>query len=319
MRALITGVAGFIGSHLAERLLAEDVDVRGVDLLTDYYDPALKRANLAPLLDSRRFEFVCADVNEAEPSELLDGVDVVYHLSAQPGVRGGWGSEFQAYVEANILGTQRLLRAASDYRIERFVFASSSSVYGQAQRIPTPEFEPPAPLTPYGVTKLAAEQLCRLYHHDLGVPAVVLRYFSIFGPRQRPDMAFSRFIRAALAGDAIEVTGDGRQSRDFTFVADAVELTMAAGSQGEPGATYNVAGGNVTSLLEVIGLLERLLGRDVAIDWIPGTVGEARSTAADTSAARERLGYTPRTGLEQGLALQIELEAERRSAGIAQA
>jgi nucleoside-diphosphate-sugar epimerase len=318
MRVLITGVAGFIGSHLAERLVAEDAEVLGVDRLTDYYDPALKRANLASLLECPRFEFRQADVNEVDVAELLDGVDVVYHLAAQPGVRGGWGSEFQTYVEANILSTQRLLRAASDVRLQRFVLASSSSVYGQAARIPTPEGEPPAPLTPYGVTKLAAEQLCRLYYRDLGVPAMALRYFSIFGPRQRPDMAFSRFIRAALAGEPIEVTGDGRQSRDFTFVADAVEVTIAAGSRGDPGAIYNVAGGKVTSLRDVIGLLERLVGREIAIDWIPGTVGEARTTAADTTAARERLSYAPRTGLEEGLRLQIELEGERTGIGAAQ-
>jgi UDP-glucuronate 4-epimerase len=314
MRALITGVAGFIGSHLGEHLVAQGVDVRGVDRLSDYYDPALKRANLTGLLEGPRFEYREANVNDVDPGDLLDGVDVVYHLAAQPGVRAGWGSEFEVYVEDNVLSTQRLLQAARECDLERFVLASSSSVYGQSARFPTVEDERPAPLTPYGVTKLAAEHLCRLYFRDCGVPTVVLRYFSIFGPRQRPDMAFSRFIRAALDGEPIEIYGDGRQERDFTFVDDAVEATVAAGSRAEPGRTYNVAGGNVASLLDVIRLLERLFDDEIAIERMPEMVGEARRTGADTTAAREQLGYEPGIGLEEGLRRQIALDAGRRRA-----
>lgn len=314
MRALITGVAGFIGSHLGEHLVAQGVDVRGVDRLSDYYDPALKRANLTRLLEGPRFEYREASVNDVDPDELLSGVDVAYHLAAQPGVRSGWGSEFEVYVEDNVLSTQRLLQVARECDLERFVLASSSSVYGQSTRFPTLENERPAPLTPYGVTKLAAEHLCRLYFRDWGVPIVVLRYFSIFGPRQRPDMAFSRFIRAALDGEPIEIYGDGRQERDFTFVDDAVEATVAAGSRGEPGRTYNVAGGNIATLLDVIRLLERLFGDEIAIERMPEMVGEARRTGADTTAAREQLGYDPGIGLEEGLRRQIEVDAGQRPA-----
>jgi UDP-glucuronate 4-epimerase len=319
MRALITGVAGFIGSHLAERLLAQGVDVRGVDRLSDYYDPALKRANLTRLLEAPRFEYREASVNDLDPGELLSGVEVVFHLAAQPGVRGGWGSEFEGYVEDNVLSTQSLLRAAPDLGLERFVLASSSSVYGQAARFPTVEDESLAPLTPYGVTKLAAEHLCRLYFRDRGVPIVILRYFSIFGPRQRPDMAFSRFIRAAFDGDPIGIYGDGRQRRDFTFVDDAVEATVAAASRGEPGRVYNVAGGNDASLLEAIALLEGLIGDEIAIERLPEIVGEARRTGADTTAAREQLGYRPLIGLEEGLRRQVEVDAQARSADTAHA
>jgi len=312
MRALITGVAGFIGSQLAEHLVDQGATVRGVDRLSDFYEVALKRENLTRLLEAPRFEFREASVNELDPGELLSGVDVAYHLAAQPGVRAGWGSEFGIYVEDNVLSTQRLLQAARHGELERFVLASSSSIYGQATRFPTLEDEPPDPITPYGVTKLAAEQLCRLYLRDWGVPIVILRYFSIFGPRQRPDMAFARFIRAAVEGEPIELFGDGRQERDFTFVDDAVAATVAAGSRGEPGRIYNIAGGNVASLLDVIPLLERLLDEEIAIERLPEMVSEARRTGADTTAAREQLGFEPRIGLEEGLRRQIEVGAHRR-------
>ena len=312
MTALVTGAAGFIGSHLCERLLAESVSVRGVDRVSDYYDPALKRANLASLRDERSFEFVEGNLNELASRELLDGIDRVYHLAGQPGVRVSWGREFEVYVEDNVLCTQRLLEAARGASLERFVLASSSSIYGDAERFPTSESETPAPVSPYGVTKLAAEHLCRLYFKGFDVPTVSLRYFTIFGPRQRPDMAFSRFCGAALEGRPIEVFGDGGQERDFTYVGDAVAATMAAGSRGRPGGVYNIAGGNQASIADVIGTLGKLLGREPSVEHHPAVVGDARKTGADTTRARKELGYAPRTSLEEGLLRQLEAQRKRR-------
>ena len=230
--ALVTGAAGFIGSHLSERLLDDGVEVRGVDRFSDYYDVALKRANLA-LLESRPgFSFTEGDLNELDLAQLLDGVDVVFHLAAQPGVRASWGREFEIYLRDNLLATQRLLEESRSHELRRFVFASSSSIYGDAEHFPTKETDAPGPVSPYGVTKLAAEHLGRQYFKGFGVPTVALRYFTIFGPRQRPDMAFNRFISAGLDGEPIAVFGDGLQERDFTYVSDAVAATIAAGERG---------------------------------------------------------------------------------------
>jgi UDP-glucuronate 4-epimerase len=306
MTALVTGVAGFIGSHLAERLLDDGVQVRGVDRLSSYYDPSLKRGNLAPLLTREGFEFVEGSLLELDPATMLESVEVVYHLAGQPGVRVSWGRQFDIYVEDNILSTQRLLEAARERSLQRFVLASSSSIYGDAEHFPTTESELPAPVSPYGVTKLAAEHLGRLYHRGCGVPTVALRYFTIFGPRQRPDMAFSRFIRAGLEGKSIEIFGDGLQERDFTYVDDAVEATIAAGTDGQPGSVYNIAGGNHATVDRVLAILGDLVGEPLAVERLDAVVGDARKTGADISRAREELGYEPRTSLEQGLARQLE-------------
>jgi len=311
MTALITGVAGFIGSHLAERLIAEGTSVRGVDRLSDYYDPSLKRENLDALSGEDRFEFREGSLTQLDLAELMDGIEVVYHLAGQPGVRVSWGTEFDVYVEDNVLSTQRLLETARELELNRFVLASSSSIYGDAESFPTPETAKPAPVSPYGVTKLAAEHLCRLYFVGFGIPTVSLRYFTIFGPRQRPDMAFNRFIRAALEGRPIEIFGDGLQERDFTYVDDAVAATMAAGSKGEPGAVYNVAGGNHATVKDVIATLGKLLGESPRIEHLPKVVGDARKTGADISRAQDELGYSPSTSLEEGLSRQLESERRR--------
>jgi len=311
MRALVTGAAGFIGSHLSEALLAGGTEVRGVDRLADYYDPGLKRLNLAAVQDSSGFELIEGSINELSPAALLDGVDVVFHLAGQPGVRASWGSEFQVYLDDNVTSTQRLLEAARDAGLQRFVLASSSSIYGDAERFPTEEGDKPAPVSPYGVTKLAAEHLCRLYFSGFGVPTVALRYFTIFGPRQRPDMAFTRFIRAGLTGSRIEVFGDGEQERDFTFVADAVAATIAAGAQGRPGASYNIAGGNHATVNEVIAILEGLLDKPLDVQRMPAVVGDARKTGAAISLAASDLGYSPQTDLADGLRAQLEVERAR--------
>ena len=315
MSALVTGAAGFIGSNLTERLLGDGVEVRGVDRLSDYYDPELKRANLAALEAQSGFTFVEGDLTRIDLEALLEGIDVVFHLAAQPGVRASWGREFEIYLSDNLLATQRLLEASRQRELRRFVFASSSSIYGDAERFPTKETDAPAPVSPYGVTKLAGEHLCRQYFKGFGVPTVALRYFTIFGPRQRPDMAFNRFIRAGLDGEPIAVFGDGLQERDFTYVADAVAATVAAGDRGSPGAAYNVAGGNSATVAEVIETLGRLLGEELAVDHQPAVVGDARTTGADTASAREDLAYRPQVSLEEGLGRQIEAERERRAPG----
>lgn len=311
MKAVVTGVAGFIGSHLAETLVRDGTDVTGIDRLSDYYDPEIKRRNLTFLTNAERFRFVEADINDAPLEQLLDGADVVYHLAGQAGVRSSWGSEFDTYVRDNVLSTQHLLEVAREVRPGRFVYASSSSIYGNAEHFPTAETELPRPLSPYGVTKLAGEHLCRLYATGFEVPTVSVRYFTIFGPRQRPDMAFNKFISAALENREIQVLGDGLQERDFTYVADAVAATVAAAEQGEVGGIYNVAGGNHATVLDVIQVLGELLGKRPRVEMLPAIPGDARKTGGDTSRARERLGYVPRIGLAEGLARQLAAEKEQ--------
>jgi UDP-glucuronate 4-epimerase len=306
MTVLVTGVGGFIGSNLAESLLSDGIGVRGVDRFSNYYDPMLKRGNLGSLTGRSGFELVEGDLNLLASDELLDGVDVIYHLAGQPGVRVSWGTEFEIYTRDNVLSTQRLLEACRDRPITKFVLASSSSIYGDAESFPTKEDARPAPVSPYGLTKLAAEHLCRLYHRGFGIPTVALRYFTIFGPRQRPDMAFTRFINAALTGGSIEIFGDGLQERDFTYVGDAVAATMAAGSLGEPGAVYNIAGGNHANVIQVLEILGELIGETPAVRHAEPVIGDARKTGADITRAREQLDYEPRTSLRDGLVRQVE-------------
>ena len=314
MRALVTGAAGFIGSHLSERLLASGFEVTGVDCFTDYYPPERKRRNLAGLLASDGFRFVEGDIAGIALERLLAAGDIVFHLAAQPGVRQSWGREFEIYTTQNVLATQRLLEACKGVGIGRLVYASSSSIYGDADHFPTRESATPAPVSPYGVTKLAAEHLCLLYQAKFEVPSVALRYFTVFGPRQRPDMAFTRFIEAALDGRSIEVFGDGLQVRDFTYVSDAVAATMAAGMQGTVGGVYNVAGGTSASVLDVVEVLGSLLGGPVEVEHLPSIPGDARRTGADVARARAELGYEPQFTLEAGLAAQLHAQQEARAA-----
>jgi UDP-glucuronate 4-epimerase len=304
--ALVTGVAGFIGSHLSERLLERGEAVIGVDRLSDYYDPATKAANVARLRQHPGFTFVEADLVEVAEPALLEDVDHVYHLAGQPGVRPSWGRSFEIYANDNVMATQALLEAAKEATIERVVYASSSSVYGNAERFPTREEDRPQPLSPYGVTKLAAEHLCHLYAKSYGVPVCSLRYFSVYGPRQRPDMAFHRFIRAAMTGQPVGIFGDGLQSRDFTYVGDIVAATLAAAELGKPGEVYNVAGGSRTTVLEVLRMLGRALDTDIDVRHEPAARGDARDTSGDTTKAARELGYAPSVTLEEGLAAQAE-------------
>lgn len=304
MKALLTGAAGFIGSHLAERLMGEGHSVVGVDALTDYYDPELKRANLDAIAGDS-FEFVEGDLNRLDLDSLLGDVDVVFHLAGQPGVRASWGESFGIYLDQNVAATQRLLEACRGASVRKFVYASSSSIYGDAERFPTREEDLPAPISPYGVTKLAGEHLTRLYFRAYGLPTVALRYFTIYGPRQRPDMAFNRFIAAALEGRPVTVFGDGEQVRDFTYVGDIVIATRAAAERGVPGTAYNIAGGTQTSIREVIETIGELTGGPVAVDHQEAVAGDARRTGADTARAREDLGYEPSVDLREGLSRQV--------------
>ena len=302
--ALVTGCAGFIGSHLVERLLAEGVRVTGVDLFTSYYDPGLKRRNLGAALGHRGFALLELDLGSADLGALPE-VDVIYHQAAQPGVRSSWGAEFATYAHHNVLATQRLLERYRGATLERFVYASSSSVYGDAEQFPTGEDLLPRPFSPYGVTKLAGEHLALLYGRNFGMPVAALRYFTVYGPRQRPDMAFHRFCRAMLTGQAITVYGDGRQSRDFTYVADAVEANLRAWRQARQ-PVYNVGGGSQVEVLQAIRILEDALGARAELRHEPMPPGDPLRTRADAARIRADLGFAPSTPIEQGLALEAE-------------
>ena len=303
--ALVTGAAGFIGSTLTDRLLADGVRVTGVDAFTDYYDVSLKRRNLAGALAHRAFELLELDLGTADLARLPE-VDVVFHNAAQPGVRASWGREFSAYTHHNVLATQRLLERYKQSTLERFVYASSSSIYGDAESYPTSEAMLPRPFSPYGVTKLAGEHLVLLYGRNFGLAVAALRYFTVYGPRQRPDMAFHRFCRAMLAGEAITVYGDGHQSRDFTFVSDAVEANVRAWKRAKPQGVYNVGGGSQVEVLEAIALLEKSLSRKARVNLEPRPAGDPLRTRADATRLGADLGYATAVGIADGLAAQAE-------------
>jgi UDP-glucuronate 4-epimerase len=303
---LVTGAAGFIGSQLAQTCLEQGHKVVGLDSLTPYYDPELKRANIDQLAVHPSWAFIEGDLAYLDLTSVLDEIEVVFHLAAQPGVRSSWGQTFGAYVDSNVIALQRLLEASSKCSLRRFIFASSSSVYGDAERLPTTEQTALQPISPYGATKVLGEHLCRLYHQSQGLPTVVLRYFTVYGPRQRPDMAFSRLIRAALERDEIVIYGDGGQTRDFTFVRDAVDGTLAAAWQGAPGAVYNLGGGSRTSMNAVLEIIADLAGQELNVRRVAAQAGDARDTGADTKAARTQLGFAPSRSLYEGLRAQLD-------------
>ncbi|GAA1966036.1 NAD-dependent epimerase/dehydratase family protein [Terrabacter lapilli] len=302
MRALVTGVAGFIGSHLAEHLLDAGHTVIGVDCFTDYYGEGLKRANLRASVDHPNFSFVETDLAKNLPDGLFDGIDSAFHLAGQPGVRSSWGDNFREYTSNNVDATQRLLEAARSSDIQRFVYSSSSSVYGNADVFPTQVSALPKPKSPYGVTKLAAEHLCGVYASNFSVPTVSLRYFTVFGPRQRPDMAFTRFFRAILAEQPVPLYGNGTQIRDFSYVEDVVRANvLAATSDVQPGSVYNVAGGSSVSMNDVIGCMRDITGQQVEIDYSGVVDGDVFRTGGDTTSTAEDLGWAPQIPLEEGL------------------
>ena len=301
MRALVTGAAGFIGSHLSSALLDRGADVVGLDAFTDYYARSIKESNVAVNKGRPGFRFVEGRIQDADLGRLLDGVSHVFHLAAQAGVRKSWGQDFRIYTDNNVDASQQLLEACVGRPLHRFVYASSSSLYGDNCSIPMREDALPQPVSPYGVTKLAAEQLCYLYFVNHGVPATSVRYFTVYGPRQRPDMAFHRFFRAALEDRPIVLYGDGEQTRDFTYVSDAVAATIAAGDRGIPGRAYNVGGGSRVTVNHVLGIVEKLVGRPLRIRREPPQKGDMRDTYADTTLARQDLQFVPAVSLEQGL------------------
>lgn len=307
---LVTGAAGFIGSRLAQRLLDRGHRVVGVDAFTDYYDRAIKWANVRELRKRSHFRLVEADLADLDLAAWLPQVDAVCHLAGQPGVRASWGAGFDAYVCHNLLASQRLLEALATCPV-RSVFASTSSVYGDAGTgEPVSEIAQLQPVSPYGLTKASMEHLVAVYRRDRGVPVVLLRYFTVFGPRQRPDMAFHRFIDAALAGRPIRVFGTGEQSRDFTYVDDVVDATIRA--IGAPSPVYNVGGGTPCTVNDVLALLGELLDRDIKVARDPVARGDVLHTWADTSLARAELGWRPRTSLRDGLALQLAAHGTQR-------
>lgn len=306
LRCVVTGCAGFIGSHIAEALIAQGHQVVGIDCFTDYYPRDIKLANLSALRESPNFTLIEADLLAYDLHGLLEGADCVYHQAAQAGVRASWGQNFRIYTENNVLATQRLLEAARDHPLRRFVYASSSSIYGDARELPVTEDTLPQPISPYGVSKLAAEHLCRLYWVNFGVPTVSLRYFTVYGPRQRPDMGFHKFIRALLTGREITLYGDGDQTRDFTFVSDAVAANLACLEGDVAGQLFNIGGGSRISVNRVLALLESLSGEKAKIRRMENQKGDVRDTFADTSRARELLGFRPSVTVEEGLRRELE-------------
>ena len=306
MRALVTGAAGFIGSHLVERLLADGAHVVGIDCFTDYYARELKETNLAVARRHDRFTFVESRLQDADLDHLLRDATHVFHLAAQAGVRKSWGLDFAVYTACNVEATQVLLEACTHTELSKLVYASSSSVYGDDTEIPMGERHRPQPVSPYGVSKLAAEHLCYLYWVAHRVPTVSLRYFTVYGPRQRPDMAFNRFLRAMLAGNPVTLYGDGEQTRDYTFVRDAVSAAIAAADRGEPGNVYNIGGGARVSVNRVLEVMAACTGTRPRIERHPAQKGDMRDTHADTTAARRALGFAPTTALEAGIEAEYQ-------------
>ena len=304
MKAVVTGCAGFIGSTLVDRLLADAVDVVGIDCFTDYYARPVKERNLAAARKHPRFRFVESRIQDAGLPALLNDRTHVFHLAAQAGVRKSWGRDFSVYTVNNIEATQVLLEACVSQPLAKLVYASSSSVYGDEVELPMREDALPQPVSPYGVSKLAAEQLCYLYFFNFAVPTVSLRYFTVYGPRQRPDMGFHKFLRAAALGQPISVYGDGEQTRDFTFVDDVVEANLLAATRGVPGRVYNIGGGSRVTVNEVMAMIGRVSGRPVTITADSAQKGDMRHTFADTSRAKTDLGFAPRVQLEEGLAAE---------------
>lgn len=305
MRCLVTGCAGFIGSHLAEKLVESGFEVVGIDSFTDYYDRKIKETNVQGLLKSSNFTFIKEDLLGVDLDKLLEGIDYIFHHAAQPGVLASWGERFEAYLNNNILATQRLLESAKKISLKSFIFASSSSVYGDCA-LPMREDRLLLPVSPYGVSKLACESLCYSYWKNFGVPVVSLRYFTVYGPRQRPDMAFHKFIRAMLKGEEITIYGDGDQTRDFTYIEDAVNSNILVMEKACPGEIFNIGGGSYISVNGAIKLLEEIIEKKAQIKYTEKMKGDMRATWADIKKAKKMLGYNPRFNLKEGLIKEIE-------------
>jgi nucleoside-diphosphate-sugar epimerase len=302
MKALVTGCAGFIGSTLADRLLAEGYEVVGIDRFSDYYPREIKERNLSGAIGHPRFTLIEEDILQME---AFPGVDYVFHLAAQAGVRASWGKSFEVYTRDNVQATQHLLECYKNTGIKKFVYSSSSSVYGDVE-LPMREDRPVQPVSPYGVTKLAAEHLCYLYWKNYGVPTVSLRYFTVYGPRQRPDMGINKFVRAVLNGDAITVYGDGTQTRDFTYIDDVVEANVLAATSDVRGEVFNIGGGNRISVSDLIGAIEEVTGKGAIVEHAGEQKGDVKDTWADARKAEELLGWHAGTGIARGLERYVD-------------
>lgn len=303
MKALVTGCAGFIGSHLVDKLLTKEFKVIGIDAFTDYYPRAVKERNIEKALKHRNFILIEKDI--LTMNDFPD-VDIIFHEAAQPGVRTSWGRSFEVYVQNNILVTQKLLDFYKDKEIKKFVFASSSSVYGNAKKIPIKEKALPRPISPYGVTKLACENLCYLFSENYNISIVILRYFTVYGPRQRPDMAIHKFIEAALHNKEITVFGNGNQTRDFTYISDVIEATLLAAESNITYEIFNIGGGTRISINDLLQLIENITGKKIKVKYSDFQKGDVYHTCADISKAQKILGYKPKTSIEEGLKKQIE-------------
>ncbi|MCZ6469439.1 MAG: NAD-dependent epimerase/dehydratase family protein [Candidatus Dadabacteria bacterium] len=306
MRVLVTGVSGFIGSSLSEKLLDEGFQVIGVDSFFDYYPRKIKENNLYDLLKQPDFEFVESDILGIDWDRIISQVDGVFHQAALAGVRASWGQKFDQYVQNNILGTQRLLEACKNRRVEKFIYASSSSVYGDTDELPIHENSTTNPVSPYGVSKLAAEHLASLYFKSYGVPTVSLRYFTVYGPRQRPDMAFHKFITAVINGDKIEVYGTGEQTRDFTFIDDVVQANIQAFRNARAGEVYNIGGGSRIKLIDTIRIIEEITGREANLVYTEPQRGDAKHTFSDVTKAKADFDYSPQVDVKSGLEKHYE-------------
>lgn len=304
-KVLVTGACGFIGSHLCEELLSKGNRVIGIDAFRDYYSEAIKRKNIEKALEEKEFTLVEKDILDL--NFVGDEIEYIFHAAAQPGVRASWGKSFDVYVRDNVLATQHLLELCKEHKnLRKFVYSSSSSIYGDAEAFPTPEDAIPKPVSPYGVTKLSGEHLCQLYHLNYGISTVSLRYFTVFGPRQRPDMAFHKFIRAILEGGVIEVYGGGEQSRDFTYVRDVIWANLLAMERSTEHSVFNIGGGNQATVNEVIEILQELIGKKAKVSYKEKAKGDVKDTKADTTRAKKELVFEPGFSLEDGLVREIE-------------
>ncbi len=301
-KVLVTGCAGFIGSHLVDKLLEQGYKVTGVDCFTDYYQREIKEANISNALQNKNFKLIEEDILKMDK---FPDVDYVFHLAAQAGVRASWGKSFEIYTRNNVEATQRLLEFYKDREIKKFVYASSSSIYGDAE-LPMKENSLLKPVSPYGVTKLAGENLCYLYWKNYRVPTVSLRYFTVYGPRQRPDMAIHKFVKTILNNEEIIVYGDGEQTRDFTYVTDAVEATILAAKGDFVGAVFNIGGGSRISVNDLIKKIEEITEKNADVTYAEKQKGDVKATQADTSRAVELLGWKPKVDVDEGLKKYIK-------------
>ena len=304
MNYLVTGAAGFIGSHLCKKLLRDGAHIIALDAFTDFYARSIKENNIRDLIRHPHFQLIAADILEQDLDKIMKKTDVVFHFAAQPGVRTSWGSNFSIYTKNNIDATQKLLEAARKTKLKRFIYASSSSVYGLSPQLPMKENSALHPYSPYGVTKLAAENLCFLYHKNYGIPCVALRFFTVYGPGQRPDMAFHKFFKSILKDEEITIFGDGQQTRDFTFIDDIISANLSSIENGRAGENYNLGGGTRVKLSDIIPILEDICQKTVKIRYVQGQKGDVRHTYADIRKAKKDLKYSPECPLEEGLRSQ---------------